>query len=168
MERAAIAAATKIKFPQQQLLQLIHEHLAASGLTGAAAALEREVELHPPHVHAAPRLTALPDAGTGLLKGKGREATQAAAGAAARVRAESGGGGVGGGPGTPARARMSIALTNSAMSVRAWVRAKVNTRPVHFRKRPPLRGKKRSNDTYCRVAMRRVRTIDTRRLIHVH
>jgi hypothetical protein len=114
MERAAIAAATKIKFPQQQLLQLIHEHLAASGLTDAAAALEREVELHPPHVHAAPRLTALPDAGTGLLKGKGREAAQAEA---ARVRAESGSGG-GGIPGTPARPKMSIALTNSAVSVR--------------------------------------------------
>lgn len=116
MERAAIAASTKIKFPQQQLLQLIHEHLAASGLTSAAAALEREVELHPPHVHEAPRLTALPDAGTGLLKGKGRGAALAAQGAAARVRAESGDYGVM--PGTPARARMSIALNNSAVSVR--------------------------------------------------
>ena len=49
MERAAIAAATRIRFPPQQLLQLIHEHLAASGLTAAAAALAREVGAPPVH-----------------------------------------------------------------------------------------------------------------------
>ena len=42
LERHAIAAATKIRYPHDELVQLIHEHLVAAGLHGAAAALAAE------------------------------------------------------------------------------------------------------------------------------
>ncbi|XP_020105156.1 DDB1- and CUL4-associated factor homolog 1 isoform X2 [Ananas comosus] len=47
IERAAIAAATPISYHSRELLQLIHEHLQASGLTAAASALQKEAELTP-------------------------------------------------------------------------------------------------------------------------
>jgi HIV-1 Vpr-binding protein len=48
LERTAIAAATPVRYQQQQLLQLIHEHLTAAGLGGAAAALAAEARLFMP------------------------------------------------------------------------------------------------------------------------
>ncbi|XP_068662082.1 DDB1- and CUL4-associated factor homolog 1-like isoform X2 [Aristolochia californica] len=47
IERAAIAAATPIAYHSRELLLLIHEHLLASGLTTAAAALQKEARLTP-------------------------------------------------------------------------------------------------------------------------
>ncbi|XP_047325484.1 DDB1- and CUL4-associated factor homolog 1 [Impatiens glandulifera] len=47
IERAAIAAATPITYHSGELLQLIHEHLLASGMATAAAALLKEAQLTP-------------------------------------------------------------------------------------------------------------------------
>lgn len=47
IERAAIAAATPITYHSKELLLLIHEHLQASGLSNAAAALINEAQLVP-------------------------------------------------------------------------------------------------------------------------
>ncbi|CAM6107327.1 unnamed protein product [Calypogeia fissa] len=47
IERAAIAAATPISYHSRELLQLIHEHLVASGLSSAASALLKEAYLKP-------------------------------------------------------------------------------------------------------------------------
>ncbi|MCO5576210.1 hypothetical protein L7F22_030018 [Adiantum nelumboides] len=47
IERAAIAAATPINYPSQELLQLIHEHLVISGLPNAASTLLKEAKLAP-------------------------------------------------------------------------------------------------------------------------
>ncbi|XP_068659133.1 DDB1- and CUL4-associated factor homolog 1-like [Aristolochia californica] len=47
IERAAIAAATPITYHSRELLLLIHEHLLASGLATAAAALQKEARLTP-------------------------------------------------------------------------------------------------------------------------
>ncbi|XP_072965690.1 DDB1- and CUL4-associated factor homolog 1 [Typha angustifolia] len=47
IERAAIAAATPISYHSRELLQLIHEHLQASGLTATAALLQKEADLIP-------------------------------------------------------------------------------------------------------------------------
>ena len=38
MERHAIAAATRVQYPHEDLLQLIHEHLSNAGLSKAAEA----------------------------------------------------------------------------------------------------------------------------------
>nr|XP_043627546.1 DDB1- and CUL4-associated factor homolog 1 [Erigeron canadensis] len=54
IERAAIAAATPITYHSKELLQLIHEHLQASGLTTAASALLKEAQLTPLQSLAAP------------------------------------------------------------------------------------------------------------------
>ncbi|KAJ8763797.1 hypothetical protein K2173_003579 [Erythroxylum novogranatense] len=54
IERAAIAAATPITYHSRELLLLIHEHLQASGLTGAAATLLKEAQLSPLPSLAAP------------------------------------------------------------------------------------------------------------------
>jgi hypothetical protein len=45
MERAAIAAATQLTYPPQELLLLVYEHLKASGLHGSAALLAKEAAL---------------------------------------------------------------------------------------------------------------------------
>ena len=42
MERHAIAAATRVQYPHEDLLQLIHEHLSNAGLSKAAEALAAE------------------------------------------------------------------------------------------------------------------------------
>lgn len=47
IERAAIAAATPITYHSKELLQLIHEHLIASGLSNSAEALLKEAQLAP-------------------------------------------------------------------------------------------------------------------------
>ncbi|OAE22990.1 hypothetical protein AXG93_1231s1020 [Marchantia polymorpha subsp. ruderalis] len=47
IERAAIAAATPISYHSRELLQLIHEHLIASGLPTAAGALLKEARIKP-------------------------------------------------------------------------------------------------------------------------
>ncbi|KAK8960180.1 hypothetical protein KSP40_PGU006263 [Platanthera guangdongensis] len=47
IERAAVAAATPITYHPRELLLLIHEHLIGSGLTAAAAALQKEADLTP-------------------------------------------------------------------------------------------------------------------------
>ena len=39
MERSNIASITKIRYPNHELLQLMHEHLSLAGLKQAAAAL---------------------------------------------------------------------------------------------------------------------------------
>ncbi|KAL8264063.1 hypothetical protein R6Q59_022193 [Mikania micrantha] len=54
IERAAIAAATPITYHSRELLLLIHEHLQASGLSAAAAALLKEAQLTPLQSLAAP------------------------------------------------------------------------------------------------------------------
>ncbi|KAH9322089.1 hypothetical protein KI387_016728 [Taxus chinensis] len=54
IERAAIAAATPITYHSKELLQLIHEHLVASGLTNSAATLLKETHLTPLPSLAAP------------------------------------------------------------------------------------------------------------------
>ncbi|KAG9443968.1 hypothetical protein H6P81_015308 [Aristolochia fimbriata] len=57
IERAAIAAATPITYHSRELLLLMHEHLLASGLTNAAAALQKEAQLTPlPSVSSSPPL----------------------------------------------------------------------------------------------------------------
>ena len=43
MERHAIAAATRVQFPHEDLLRLIHEHLSNAGLARTADALAVEV-----------------------------------------------------------------------------------------------------------------------------
>eukprot|EP00898_Chlorokybus_atmophyticus_P007939 jgi/Chlat1/8146/Chrsp76S07604 len=50
IERAAIVASTPINYPSKELLQLIHEHLASSGLHTTAAALLTEAGLPSPSV----------------------------------------------------------------------------------------------------------------------
>ncbi|KAL2611569.1 hypothetical protein R1flu_023261 [Riccia fluitans] len=47
IERAAIAAATPISYHSRELLQLIHEHLIASGLSTTASALLKEAKITP-------------------------------------------------------------------------------------------------------------------------
>ncbi|KAF5726321.1 DDB1- and CUL4-associated factor 1 isoform X1 [Tripterygium wilfordii] len=47
IERAAIAAATPITYHSRELLQLIHEHLQASGLAASAATLLKEAQVTP-------------------------------------------------------------------------------------------------------------------------
>ncbi|XP_024528210.1 DDB1- and CUL4-associated factor homolog 1-like isoform X2 [Selaginella moellendorffii] len=47
IERAAIAAATPINYHSRELLQLIHEHLLASGFTSTALTLLKEAQLAP-------------------------------------------------------------------------------------------------------------------------
>ncbi|KAF9608499.1 hypothetical protein IFM89_009865 [Coptis chinensis] len=54
IERAAIAAATPITYDPRELLQLMHEHLQASGLATAAAALLKDAQLAPLPSLAAP------------------------------------------------------------------------------------------------------------------
>ncbi|KZV31707.1 hypothetical protein F511_00511 [Dorcoceras hygrometricum] len=54
IERAAIAAATPISYDPRELLLLVHEHLQASGLPGAAAMLLTEAQLTPLPSLAAP------------------------------------------------------------------------------------------------------------------
>jgi HIV-1 Vpr-binding protein len=61
LERTAIAAATPVRYQQTQLLQLIHEHLSAAGLGGAAAALAAEARLFlPPPANATHAALAAP------------------------------------------------------------------------------------------------------------
>ncbi|KAJ4779581.1 DDB1-and CUL4-associated factor 1 [Rhynchospora pubera] len=55
IERAAIAAATPISYHSRELLQLIHEHLQASGLKSTADTLLKEADIAP-----------LPSSGSGL------------------------------------------------------------------------------------------------------
>ena len=45
LEKASIVASTKITYPQRELLQLIHEHLLASGMVESAQRLEAEAKL---------------------------------------------------------------------------------------------------------------------------
>ena len=45
IERASIVAATKISYPQRELMQLIHDHLVASGMTETARSLQSEAKL---------------------------------------------------------------------------------------------------------------------------
>ncbi|KAL5850013.1 hypothetical protein ACOSQ4_008026 [Xanthoceras sorbifolium] len=59
IERAAIAAATPIAYHSRELLQLIHEHLQASGLSSTAATLLKEAQLTPLPSLAAPSSLAL-------------------------------------------------------------------------------------------------------------
>ncbi|XP_057873117.2 DDB1- and CUL4-associated factor homolog 1 isoform X2 [Cryptomeria japonica] len=54
IERAAIAAATPITYHSKELLQLIHEHLVASGLSNSAVTLLKEAHLTPLPSLAAP------------------------------------------------------------------------------------------------------------------
>ncbi|KAK3210536.1 hypothetical protein Dsin_015242 [Dipteronia sinensis] len=59
IERAAIAAATPITYHSRELLQLMHEHLQASGLSSTAATLLKEAQLTPLPTLAPPSSLAL-------------------------------------------------------------------------------------------------------------
>jgi len=48
LERHLIAAATKVRYPHNELLQIMHEHLVAAGLTSTAASLVDEAGMERP------------------------------------------------------------------------------------------------------------------------